>query len=147
MLRDEVLFIFSVLAEAWRFCANIDGSLEVLVIRCSLTEAPVPAEEQPPAPGFAVVWCSLGDLHCCFCAKHIFWSYGRKDRLWFHRTVFTHALRNFRCVFAHFQPGLDVFLRKKWLPSCNPTPWPRRLMNTGDCCHMHDTASTCQKFL
>ncbi len=42
------LFSFSFLAEAWRFCANIDWYLERFIIPSTLTKAPVPAEEKQP---------------------------------------------------------------------------------------------------
>uniref|UniRef100_A0A3P8XHM1 3CxxC-type domain-containing protein n=1 Tax=Esox lucius TaxID=8010 RepID=A0A3P8XHM1_ESOLU len=33
------------------------------------------------------VWCSLGDVHRCFCAKHDFWNYGQNVQPWFHQTI------------------------------------------------------------
>ncbi len=76
--KIKFLFIFSFLAEAWRFCANIDWYLELFIIPSTLTKAPVPAEKNSPKAwcchhhASLWVWCSFGDVQCCFCAKHTF---------------------------------------------------------------------------
>ncbi len=72
--KMKFLFIFSFLAEAWRFCANIDRYLELFIIPSTLTKAPVPAKEkQPqsmmlPPPCFTVGmlllwWCAVLFFH------------------------------------------------------------------------------------
>lgn len=44
--KVKSLFIFSFLAETWRFCAKIDWYLELFIMPSTLTKALVPAEEK-----------------------------------------------------------------------------------------------------
>ncbi len=46
--KMKFLFIFSFLAETWRFCASIDWYLKLFIISSTLTKSPVPAEEKQP---------------------------------------------------------------------------------------------------
>ncbi len=46
--KMKFLFIFSFLAEAWRFCTSIDWYMELFIIPSTLTKSPGPAEEEQP---------------------------------------------------------------------------------------------------
>ena len=86
--------MFSFLAEACEFSANIDWYLELFIIPSTLTKTTVPAAEKNRPKhdtattmlhgGYGVLF---GDVQCCVCAKHIFWNYGQKVQPWFHQTI------------------------------------------------------------
>ncbi len=69
--KMKFLFIFSFLAEAWRFCTKA---------WCCHHHASL------------WVWCSFGDV--LFCAKHTFWNHDQKVQPWFHQTI-THFIKCF----------------------------------------------------
>ncbi len=112
-------FLFSFLAEAWRFCANIDWYLELFIIPSTLTKAPVPAEEkQPqsvmlPPPCFTVGmvflwWCAVLFL----CQTYLLELWPKSSTLVSSdHNAFSHMLLGyFKCVFAKFSRAWMFFL-------------------------------------
>lgn len=76
----KFLFILSVLAEALRFLARIDGYLELFIIPFTLIKTPIPAEEKQPQSmmrspscltvGMVFIWsCDVG-----FIASNIYFG-------------------------------------------------------------------------
>ncbi len=68
----KMKFLFSFLAEAWRFCANIDWYMELFIIPSTLTKAPVPEEKQPQSVMLLPPCFTVGMVFLWWCAVLFF---------------------------------------------------------------------------
>ncbi len=92
------------LAEAWRFYASIDWYLELFIIPSTLNKSPVPAEEKQPRSISCHhhvslwVWCSYGNVLCCFVPNIPFRIMTKNFNLGFIRPwhIFPHAFGRLR---------------------------------------------------
>ena len=120
--KTKFLFMFSFLAEAWRFCANIDWYLELFIIPSSLTKAPVPAEEtlpqsiMLPPPCFSVGmvffwWCAGWFLRQTYLLE--LWPKSSTLVSSDHNTFSHMLLGDFRCVFAKCSLAWMFFFVRK----------------------------------